>query len=298
VQLNSYFTPHISGQFQVITAYESNGTFQPDVEWLNLKYTFNQNAYIRVGRIGLPTFFDSGNHDVGYSYPWAHPPSELYYLLPIQSSDGVDALYRFGIGETRNSVKLTYGQNTFSSPIINSTAKDLWGVFDTIEYGDASIHVSYQERNASFQNNLTGTNSPGREFNDISLGVNYDPGNWFVTSEWVQSRTSYLANAMYAGIGIRINKFTPYLIRSQHTPGSYSSGSTPSSFDLRLANRSQSTNSIGARWDFKKNFDLKLQYDQVNLSDNSNGFLINVPANQTLYGSTFSVFSAVVDFIF
>jgi hypothetical protein len=298
VQLNGYFTPKITAQFQVISAYDTDGSFQPDIEWLNLKYAFNQNAYIRVGRIGLPTFFDSGNHDVGYSYPWTHPPSELYYLLPIQSSDGIDAMYRFRLGEARNSVKAIYGENKFDTPIVSATAKDLWGIFDTLEYGETTIHASYQQRNTSLHNNFTGSIEPNMKSSDISVGINYDPGAWFVTSEWIQSRTSYMANAIYAGLGFRINKYTPYIVHSQNTPGSYSSGSTPSVFNLQLANRCQSTNSIGIRWDFKKNFDAKFQYDQVKLSDNSNGFLVNIPVNQTLYGSTFSVISAVVDFIF
>jgi len=36
----------------------------------------------------------------------------------------------------------------------------------------------------------------------------------------------------------------------------------------------------------------------VKLSDNSNGFLANVPANVSLYGAKFHVISAVVDFVF
>jgi hypothetical protein len=55
---------------------------------------------------------------------------------------------------------------------------------------------------------------------------------------------------------------------------------------------------MGVRWDFRRDTDLKLQLDQVRLSNNSNGFLANVPANVSLYGSKFYVFSAVVDFIF
>jgi hypothetical protein len=47
-----------------------------------------------------------------------------------------------------------------------------------------------------------------------------------------------------------------------------------------------------------KDTDLKLQFDHVKLSDNSNGFLANVPANISLYGAKFHVISAVVDFVF
>jgi hypothetical protein len=47
-----------------------------------------------------------------------------------------------------------------------------------------------------------------------------------------------------------------------------------------------------------RNYDFKVQYGQVKLSDSSNGYLVNVPMGVTLYGSKFHVFSAVVDFVF
>jgi hypothetical protein len=52
------------------------------------------------------------------------------------------------------------------------------------------------------------------------------------------------------------------------------------------------------RWDFMRNYDFKVQVDQVTLSDNSNGYLINVPPGVILYGRKFYVISAVVDFVF
>jgi hypothetical protein len=104
---------------------------------------------------------------------------------------------------------------------------------------------------------------------------------------------------MYLSAGYRINKFTPYLTHSQNSSGSFIQDSPPpTSFSIQLANRSQRTDSLGVRWDFMRNFDLKVQYDRVTLSDNSNGYLINVPAGLTLYGTTFHVISTVVDFVF
>ncbi len=93
---------------------------------------------------------------------------------------------------------------------------------------------------------------------------------------------------MYVSAGYRVKKFTPYLTYAQNSQGSFLPGFPPPSADsIRLANRSQSTVSAGVRWDFMKDTDLKLQYDQVKLSDNSNGFLANVPTNVTLYGQSF-----------
>jgi hypothetical protein len=99
--------------------------------------------------------------------------------------------------------------------------------------------------------------------------------------------------------GIRVAKFTPYLVYSQNSQSSFLPGfSVPTASAIQFAQKSQSTVSLGVRWDFMRNTDFKLQCDQVRLGDNSNGYLANVPANVTLYGATFYVSSAVVDFVF
>jgi hypothetical protein len=293
------FTPQVSAILQVDSEYRSDGSYRPEVEWFNVKYAFMPNAYMRVGRIALPTFMDSENRDVGYSYAWINAPVDLYHQLSIPNSDGVDFVYRSEIGEAGNIVKAIYGTNTEKGPNSESTSKDLWGVFDTIEYGPMTLHLSYQQRRSSSLNLQTGISSAWNNSRDLSVGASYDPGNWFVISEWVQHRTTVKVDAMYVSGGYRINKFTPYILYSQNSPGSFLPGSpSPSAEAIVRANRAQSTTGVGLRWDFTRNWDFKIQYDQVKLSDNSNGYLINVPTGVTLYGSNFHVISAVVDFVF
>jgi hypothetical protein len=242
---------------------------------------------------------DSENRDVGYSYTWVNPPVDLYHQLSIPSSDGFDAMYRFEIGEAGNSIKAIFGKNKLERPNSITTSKDMWGIFDTLEYGQATFHIAYQQRMSSTQSSITGITGAWIQNTDLSVGANYDPGDWFVMSEWIQRRSTYKMGAMYVSAGYRINKFTPYLTHSQNSPGSiFQDAAPPTALTLQLANRSQSTNTMGVRWDFMRNFDFKVQYDRVTLSDNSNGYLINVPANLTLYGTTFHVISAVVDFVF
>jgi len=297
--VNANFTPKVSAIFQVITEYHSDGTFRPEIEWANIKYALTPNAYVRAGRIALPTFLDSESRDVGYTYTWVHPPVDLYHQLIIPSSDGVDAMYRFEIGEAENSIKALYGTNTLDRPTSVSTSNDLWGIFDTLELSRTTFHAGYQRRNSSSQNLLTGVIGPWIPNSDLSFGALYDPGDWFAMSEWIQRRSKSKVEAMYISAGYRINKYTPYVTYSQNSTGSFLPGyTTPTAAEFKSANRSQSTVSLGVRWDFMKNTDFKLQYDQVTLSDNSNGYLINVPANVNLYGSTFHVISAVVDFVF
>jgi predicted porin len=293
------FTSQVSGIFQVDSEYRSDGTYKPEVEWMNVKYAFTPNVYVRVGRIALPTFIDSENHDVGYSYVWVNPPVDLYHQLSIFSSDGVDVLYRSEIGEFSNTLKAIYGSSQHERPGSISTSKDLWGVFDTFEYNQASFHFSYQERRESTKSLLTGVSGPWNNYSDLSVGASYDPGEWFVISEWIQRRSTTKIGAMYVSGGYRIDKFTPYLLYSQNSSGSFLSYTpAPSAAAIERAKRSQSTISMGVRWDFMRNMDFKIQYDQVRLSDNSNGYLINVPSGVTLYGSKFHIVSAVVDFVF
>jgi hypothetical protein len=293
------FTPKISAMLQIVSEYHAPNTYQPEVEWANVKYAFTPDAYVRVGRIAVPTFLNSDNRDVGYSYVWIHPPLELYRQLAITHSDGVDAMYRADIGETVNTIKaILYGENTVERSTSKSNSKDMWGIFDTIEYGPATAHFSYQERLSSSENSQ-GIAGPWIRNSDLSVGVQYDPGNWFAISEWIQRESTYKASAMYVSGGYRVKKFTPYLTYAQNSPGSFLPGfAPPSANSIRLAERSQSAVSAGVRWDFMKDTDLKFQYDRVKLSDNSNGFLANVPTGVTLYGQTFHVISAVVDFIF
>lgn len=294
MHMSSEFTPHISAVLQVIAEYNSDGNYRPSIEWLNLKYAFSPNFYVRAGRVLLPTFLNSETQDVGYSYPWIHPPMELFRQLIIASSDGVDTMYRLNFDEITNTFKATYGRNTADFPTSTETSKNLWGIFNTLEYDAVTVHGGYQQRHTSTLDLLTGTTEPVTTYSDLSLGASYDPGKWFVMSEWLQHESTAKRDAMYVGAGYRIGKFTPYATYSQDSQSSPISGASVT----RVSVNSQRTASLGSRWDFMKNADLKLQYDQVRLSANSNGDLANVPAGVILYGTQFHVFSVVVDFVF
>ncbi len=299
VHVTGDFTPHVSAILQVDSEYHSDGSYRPEVEWLNVKYAFTQNIYMRIGRIALPTFMDSDNRDVGYSLVWAQPPVDLYHQLSIPSSDGIDAMYRAEIGEAGNTIRAVFGKNKTDRPTSITSSKEMWGLFDTLEYGPATFHLSYQQRRSSTLSVQTGVSGEWILNRDLSVGASYDPGNWFVKSEWIQRRSTTRINAMYVSGGYRINKFTPYLTYSQNSPGTFLAGSPPpTAAAIERANRAQSTTGVGVRWDFMRNYDFKIQYDQVKLSDNSNGYLINVPTGVTLYGAKFHVISAVVDFVF
>jgi len=296
-------SPAVSIVMQIDAEYHSGNSYEPEVEFANVKYVLTPDVYTRVGRIALPTFLESENRDVGYTYAWIHPPVEVYRQEQITHNDGVDVNYRLQTGAVGHSIKAIYGRTTIATndpPALTTlSSKHLWGIFDTAEFGPTTIHAGYQERDTNSGYILTGLAGTWVKESDLSFGAQYDPGDWFAISEWIQRKSTYKNNAMYVSAGYRVKKFTPYLTYALSSQGSFLSGFPPPSPDgIRLANRAQSTASLGVRWDFRRDTDLKIQLDQVKLSDNSNGFLANVPANVSLYGSKFYVVSAVVDFIF
>jgi hypothetical protein len=116
-------------------------------------------------------------------------------------------------------------------------------------------------------------------------------------------------------VGYRLGKLTPYLTSSQITaPAVSNSGLAAAGFPPELAGTVTALNagldavldsthhvqrslSIGGRWDFVKNVDLKVQYDHMRIGADSTGTLINIqPGFQP--GGTVNVFSTTVDFVF
>lgn len=296
-------SPNVSVVMQVDAEYHTGNSYSPEVEFVNVKYALTPDSYIRVGRVALPTFLESENRDVGYTYAWIHPPVEVYRQEPITHGDGLDFTYRLSTGDATNRIKTVFGRTSFESndSQLSSamSSKNMWGIFDMTEYGAATIHAGYLQRDTDSGYFLTNQSGAWVKDSDLSAGVQYDTGDWFVLSEWIQRRSTYQTTARYVSAGYRVKQFTPYMTYAMSSQGSFLPGfPPPSSEAVRLATRAQRTASLGVRWDFMKNTDFKFQFDQVKLSANSNGFLANVPTNVTLYGSTFYVMSAVVDFIF
>jgi hypothetical protein len=294
MHLSADFAPRMRAVIQVMSEYQPEGNYKPTIEWANLRYAFTPDFYVRVGRIELPTFLNSENRDVGYSYAWVHPPVELYRQVVINSSDGVDAMIRTNLGEATNIVKVAYGKNSEDFPDTTETTRNLTGVFDTVEYGAVMLHGSYIRRMTSSYNQNAGVKGPWIESREMTFGASYDPGKWFVSGEWWDRKSDSDRTAMYATAGLRVDKFTPYLTYSQDSQSTVETATA----HVGAAENSQRAVSVGTRWDFMRNTDVKVQYDRIRLSDDSNGNLINVPEGVTLYGGRFHVFSLSADVVF
>jgi opacity protein-like surface antigen len=334
-QVIAHFTPTLSAMLQVISEQTYDNTYTPHVEWANVKYELSPDASVRVGRTVLASFLVSDTRNVGYANPWVRPPVEVYSLVPIDSNDGIDASYRWHMGDLVQTFLGTYGATSSKLPPGgNADARRQWNVSDTLEYGAATLRIAYSRatltiggldtllgafgqfgpQGAAIESRYDPYRKPV-EF--VGIGAMYNPRDWFVTAEWGTAQFHSVLGehtAWYVSGGYRVLQFTPYL-----TYGALKSSSNTSDPGLNLSalppylagpamglNAAlnailgsiavQNTTSAGVRWDFVKNVDLKLQYDHTRLGAGSPGTLINLqPGFQS--GGAVNIFSAAIDFL-
>jgi opacity protein-like surface antigen len=336
-QLTATFTPRLSAVVQVISEQRYDNSYTPYVEWANIKYQFTPDFSLRIGRTVLPTFLLSDTRKVGYTTPWVRPPMEVYSLVPITSGDGMDLSYRAHFGELTNTLQGNYGQkdSRLTGSSGKAKAREAWGISDTIEYGALTTRISYQQayltveslnplfddfRHFGAEGNAIADryDSKGAPMDFFGIGAVYDPGKWFIMSEWGRFDSHSVLgkrSAWYVSGGYRIDAFTPFITFARATTDSEtsSSGLTASTLPPAQAGvaaalngalnsvlestAGQRTVSVGVRWDFIKNMDIKLQYDHSRLGSNATSPLINVQPGFKPGGS-FNIFSLATDFVF
>jgi hypothetical protein len=335
-QIAARITPELSAVLQVIAEQNYDGTYRPHVEWANIKYQITPDFSLRVGRVELPTFLFSDTRKVGYTYPWVRPPIEVYGLVPITDSDGADFSFRRSLGDLTNTTQGSFVQLNAQQPGNRGAAvsRASFNIANTTEYESLTFRLSYQHARLTITSldglldtfklfGPQGTAIAEKYDSDDKpvvteiIGASYDPGHWFLISEWGHARfNSFLGEltSWYASGGYRVGKFTPYVTyahesaASNSDPGLTLAGLPPALAGLAAGLNAglntvlesiptQATASIGVRWDFMKNLDLKLQADHTRLGADSSGTLINLQPGLRL-GSTINLFSVSVNFVY
>jgi hypothetical protein len=286
-QANITLTDALGGVVQVLSRDDANGNFKPDVEWASLKYDITSDFGVRVGRMLLPTFQRSDVQNVGYALPWVRVPLEINYADSASHSDGIDVLYRVQTGAVTQNLQALWGRTTEDLPGIafTSTPANV-GVFsDTLQCGDTSVQLVYENYNHS--------GFPPVRVRLVGAGLTYDPGTWFVTGDGNYTQDAYFGDfvAWYVSGGVRLGRFTPYTLYSTiRAPNAGTSGLKSLGDERTVAG--------GVRWDFAKNLDTKIQFEQVTIEtvDDPAAFANDQPAARV--GDKANVLSLTLDFVF
>lgn len=90
IQTTAPINDKLSFTAQLVARGKDN--YDIEAEWAFVNFEVNDELYSRAGRLRVPFFAYSDSVEVGYSYHWIRPPTEVY-RLPFSSIDGVDANY-------------------------------------------------------------------------------------------------------------------------------------------------------------------------------------------------------------
>lgn len=336
VQLDVALLPKWSAVLQVVSEQQYNNSYRPRVEWANLKYQVTPDIALRVGRVSLPVFMAAEHRKVGYVYSEVRQPVEVAGGVPITSSDGADLSWRWHTGQVRHTTRIQYGRTEMElSEGISLRARSILGASHSIDVGSFSARASVigAKVSVNFADPLfDGLRQFGpagvalaeryavdnKRFSLIALGMEYDPGDWFVHAEGGRQRSQSVLGTnvgMAIGAGYRWRNFTPYVgyatvhAQTETRTGGLALGGLPPPLagagaalnaglnQLLQTLPEQSTVSIGTRWDVHENIALKLQFERVTPHRNSRGTLIN-PQPGFVSERAIDVTSMTLDFVF
>jgi hypothetical protein len=335
-QLDFSFGSQWSAVLQVVTEQRLDYSYQPRVEWANVKYQVTPELALRLGRIALPMFIAADYRKVGYAYPWVRTPVEVYGVLPLSNSDGADISWRWNGESLRSTTQVFYGRTDVRLyDGARLQGHGIAGLSHTVEQGAFTARASVITTRLSLSlfpglfDALDGFGPEGRDMarrlrmddkraSAVSIGLNYDPGQWFALGEAGRSKVDgYLGStrSAYLSGGWRYRNLTPYATwarvwgRLPEGPAALSLAGLPLPYATAGATMngalaalmrtvpSQSTLGAGLRWDLAANLALKLQHERVTTRSGSRGMFINmVPDYQS--GHTAQVSSAALDLVF
>lgn len=303
--------------------------FGAELTWAFAKFKASDQLDVRVGRMGIPVYMISDYLNLGYANTYLRPPIEMYSQVPLQSVDGIDAIYRYDIGDSTLSSQVVYGRTESKGAGNAYTAKfrNLMGFNLVWDSGPLSLRFGHIRTEFSVEDSLSlnavigGLSKVG--FTSIadslrikdtkasftSLGANFNYKNWILQGEYGKRKSDARSlpdtTSWYTLVGYKYGAFTPYFVHadaSQDTPRTFANLPTSGPLAALTAGANayaanaavQSSNSIGLRWDFHKAAALKVQLDRVTPSDGAGTFVNPKPG----FKGPVNVLAVGIDFVF
>ena len=226
---------------------DAEDDFGAELGWAFAKARINDQASVRVGRIGLPAFMISDYRNVGYANNFLRPPVEMYSQVPFNSLDGIDATYQQSFGDTTVTGQLAFGRA--EAPLageLTAKGKKMSALNIVAEHGpftarfgrvDATVSIygtgPSAVRLAGLLAGLRQASALGlpqlktmadqldaneKKASFTSVGLGMDWNNVVVQTEFAKRKVDAYVNdtsSWYVMGGYRIGKFLPYVIQSK-----------------------------------------------------------------------------------
>lgn len=303
--------------------------FGAELSWAFAKFKASDQLDIRVGRMGIPVYMISDYLNLGYANTYLRPPIEMYSQVPLQSVDGIDAIYRHDIGDSTLTSQVVYGRTETKGAGNSYTAKfrNIMGLNLVWDSGPMTLRFCHIRTDFSVDDSVSlnaviaGLSRFG--FSSVadtlrikdtrasftSVGANLNYKNWLLQAEYGKRKSDARSlpdtTSWYTLVGYKYGAFTPYFVHadvSQDTPRSFANLPTSGPLAALSAGANsyasnaaiQSSNSLGLRWDFHKAAALKVQFDRISPRDGAGTFVNPKPG----FKGPVNVLAVGIDFVF
>ena len=272
LQLKYQLTDKLSATAQAV--WRASRPSKLDVDWAYLSYDVAPDTTVQVGRRRLPIYAYSDSVYIGYSLPWVRVPQDIYGW-EVGAYNGVNVRHTRSFGDWAVTGTLFAGQEVTKDNIeqrkiyygykVDDAWKHILGGYLDVSDDVFGARLIYMQNSIDLTFHPPGedvSSSNGTRQRIIGLSGTIDYGNWLVRAEanrFMRPSLDYKSSSWTTTVGYRIGQFTPLVGYS-----SYKEKLT----ETYTATQNDTTRFAAVRWDFRKNMDLKVQWDSVKDSSN------------------------------
>ncbi|MDR1709061.1 MAG: hypothetical protein LBS70_05015 [Candidatus Accumulibacter sp.] len=327
LQASYRFNDSLEAVIQGASYLRNDGTYSPKLTWAFVKYDVTPRFSLRFGRVETEFLMHASSQRVGYSNLPVRPRIDLYGLVPFSSSDGIDAQLRWPIGDGLLHLGFLAGRASDDIPPYDLDGSKLLRGSIGYDWGNWEFRYIYAQGKLSenvpdvdpLRNTLSmlGAVRAARKLGVedtvsrySSFGLAYDDGRWQLQAAFnrITHETRLFENLDSASVAVarRFGDVTPFVTytraKSSHKKlASGLPGPMGAAIDAGIAQAMASSHadrrtwSLGARWDFARNMDIKAQIDFIRGHRNS---MLLLEDNRVRGDGRAKVFSLSFDFMF
>ena len=273
-------------------------TITPELNWFNIKYRFNDTNTIKLGRMQTALFLNSDSLDINYLHNLAKDKNIVYALIPMKFYDGIELSRKYNFNNfTITSTLIPYGKT--KTNVYEFVKDGILKVSDIkiisfdiqsdnfrlkTSYLDSYFSINIDDTNyINLINNLENQGYDTTRYSYIkkhlqqyNIGIEYSFNNFTITSEYTKFNNSNSllpkTQAIYTMISYDIDNFRPYIMYSKNkNDKSHFNTQDISNTNLEellyTTNSSETTYSIGSRYEIRMGIALKLQLDKITTKD-------------------------------
>jgi len=239
---------------------ESNEAYEVDLPWAMLGYNFGDDYKIRVGKMKVPFMKGTETRNINYSFLWARPQvlekgvngfNDLYGLDLLKKTyiEDVDLEFQFTVGKAEHQLEIDENNYYYSMSALAS-------------YDNSWIRLSFGQTSFDQISRIDGSTIAKDVIIDFgSIEAKLSMNSWLLQAGYANTNNDTIADTKYtyASLAYEFDEITPYLLYSKTSIDSLPFG-TPPNIEKNGYSINQQ-HSVGMRYDFHRNFALKLQYE-------------------------------------